>query len=61
MNPIRMLGTGLLKVENVSKTSKAKTLKENNSRRAKKAASVEVFLREILGTHLIQMQIEKKY
>lgn len=51
-----MLGTGLIKKEKkliVNKISKS----ERDSRRIRKKVSVEVFLREILGTHLI----EKKF
>lgn len=49
-----MLGTGLIKKEKkMNKISKS----ERDSRRIRKKVSVEVFLREILGTHLI----EKKF
>lgn len=51
-----MLGNGLLKKEKKlvgSKIGKS----EKDSRRLRKKVSVEVFLREILGTHLI----EKKF
>lgn len=51
-----MLGNGLIKKEKKntgSKTEKA----EKNARRLRKKVSVEIFLREILGTHLI----EKKF
>lgn len=51
-----MLGNGLLKKEKKLVGSKmAKS--EKDSRRLRKKVSVEVFLREILGTHLI----EKKF
>lgn len=51
-----MLGNGLLKKE--KKMPGAKMAKsEKDSRRIRKKVSVEVFLREILGTHLI----EKKF
>lgn len=51
-----MLGNGLLKKE--KKLAGSKMVKsEKDSRRLRKKVSVEVFLREILGTHLI----EKKY
>lgn len=51
-----MLGNGLIKKE--KKLIGAKMSKsEKDSRRIRKKVSVEVFLREILGTHLI----EKKF
>ncbi len=59
MHPLRLLGTGLLKKEKYSKTDKVKSVREKSMRSAKKAASVEIFLREILGTRLIQ--IDKKF
>lgn len=51
-----LLGNGLLKKE--KKLAGAKVAKsEKDSRKLRKKVSVEVFLREILGTHLI----EKKF
>lgn len=51
-----MLGNGLIKKEKrVAGTKVSKS--EKDSRRIRKKVSVEVFLREILGTHLI----EKKF
>ncbi len=59
MNTIAfMLGNGLLKKEKKS-SEQVKTKVEKTPRRSKKDVSVEAFLREILGTHLIQL--EKKY
>lgn len=59
MNTIAgMLGNGLLKKEKKTKTE-SRTKSDKNSRRTKRDVSVEMFLREILGTRLIQ--IEKKY
>lgn len=55
---VGMLGNGLLKKEKKMKAS-SKTRTEKNPRRSRKDLSVELFLREILGTHLIQL--EKKY
>lgn len=59
MNALTLLGTGLLKKEKKVKAGIKLSRTEKNARRAKRAASVEMFLREILGTHLIQ--IEKKF
>lgn len=51
-----MLGNGLIKKEKkIIGTKMSKS--ERDSRRIRKKVSVEVFLREILGTHLI----EKKF
>lgn len=50
-----MLGKGLLKKEKSIGSKLGKVDKAN--RRLRKKVAVEVFLREILGTHLI----EKKY
>ena len=63
MNTLTLLGTGLLKKDKkikgqMSSEEKLSRAKEN-ARRLKRSASVELFLREILGTHLIQ--IEKKF
>ena len=51
-----MLGTGLIKKEKKLISNKI-SKSENDSRRIRKKVSVEVFFREILGTHLI----EKKF
>ncbi len=51
-----MLGTGLIKKEKKLISNKI-SKSEKDSRRIRKKVSVEVFLREILGTHLI----EKKF
>ena len=59
MNALSLLGTGLLKKDKKTKAEMKLSKAEKNLRRAKRAASVEIFLREILGTHLIQ--IEKKF
>lgn len=59
MNTIAvMLGTGLLKKEKKVKTD-TRTKSEKTTRRSRRDMSVEMFLREILGTRLIQL--EKKY
>ena len=59
MNTIAvMLGTGLLKKEKKVKTDTS-TKSEKTTRRSRRDMSVEMFLREILGTRLIQL--EKKY
>lgn len=59
MNTIfSMLGKSLIKKEKaVLDKSKEKSSTEKNSRRAKKKIIVEVFLREVLGTRLL----EKKF
>lgn len=59
MIALKLLGTGLLKKEKKQKTFLKVSKGEKNAQRAKRAASVESFLREILGTRLIQ--IEKKF
>ena len=51
-----MLGSGLIKKESREVGSKT-NITEKRSRRIRKKVSVENFLREILGTHLI----EKKF
>lgn len=51
-----MLGNGLIKKEKKNTGSKTERA-EKNARRLRKKVSVEIFLREILGTHLI----EKKF
>lgn len=59
MNTIAvMLGTGLIKKEKKIKIS-TKNKSERTSRRSRRDVSVEMFLREILGTRLIQL--EKKF
>ena len=59
MNTIAvMLGTGLLKKEKKVKTD-TRTKSEKTTCRSRRDMSVEMFLREILGTRLIQL--EKKY
>ncbi|AUN99156.1 hypothetical protein DOM21_05200 [Bacteriovorax stolpii] len=59
MNTIAvMLGTGLIKKEKKMKIS-TKSKRERTSRRSRRDVSVEMFLREILGTRLIQL--EKKF
>lgn len=59
MNTIAvMLGTGLIKKGRKIKTS-TKNKSEKTSRRSRRDVSVEMFLREILGTSLIQL--EKKF
>ena len=50
-----MLGNGLLKKEKTTGSKLGKV--DKASRKLRKKVSVEVFLREILGTHLI----EKKF
>lgn len=51
-----MLGNGLIQKEKKLTGSKIEKA-EKNARRLRKKVSVEIFLREILGTHLI----EKKF
>lgn len=51
-----MLGNGLIKKEKKLISNKI-SKSERDSRRIRKKVSVEIFLREILGTHLI----EKKF
>ena len=51
-----MLGNGLLKKENKMRKSKMSVC-EKESRRLRKKNSIEVFLRQTLGTRLI----EKKF
>lgn len=51
-----MLGNGLIKKDKKLISNKI-SKSEKDSRRIRKKVSVEVFLREILGTHLI----EKKF
>ena len=56
MNSLKfMLGTGLLKKEKKPK----ELMKTKSQKEVRRSKAVEIFLREILGTHLIQ--IEKKY
>lgn len=51
-----MLGNGLIKKEKkLIRTKMSKS--EKDSRRIRKKVSVEVFLREILGTHLIEKKV----
>ena len=59
MNMLKLLGTGLIKKEKKKKSEVKHSGEKKCTRRTKRAASVEMFLREILGTHLIQ--IEKKF
>lgn len=58
MNPLTLLGTGLIKNEKKQKVNVKLTKSQKVARDVKRATSVEIFLREVLGTHLIQ--IEKK-
>lgn len=54
-NVLTMLGTGLVKKER--RVLKLSSKKEKEGRMRRKKVSVELFLRDILGTHLI----EKKF
>ena len=58
MNPLTLLGRGLIKNEKKQKVNVKLTKSQKVARDVKRATSVEIFLREVLGTHLIQ--IEKK-
>lgn len=53
-----MLGNSLIKKEKKHK-SKRISESEKDSIRIRKKVSVEVFLREILGTHLIENKFKK--
>ncbi|MBC7714632.1 MAG: hypothetical protein H7177_14900 [Rhizobacter sp.] len=59
MNTLKLLGPGLLKKEKKVNSNTKIFRTKKNAQRLKRAASVELFLREILGTRLIQM--EKKF
>jgi hypothetical protein len=56
MNALTLLGTGLIKKEKKPKVGVKLTKSQKCAREIKRAASVETFLREVLGTHLIQME-----
>lgn len=56
MNALTLLGTGLIKKEKKQKVSAKLSKTQKSTREVKRAASVENFLREILGTRLIQME-----
>ncbi|MBC7430220.1 MAG: hypothetical protein H7336_16520 [Bacteriovorax sp.] len=60
MNTLRLLGTGLLKKERKRRSSNPSEEKKLNAKKNaqhfKRAVSVELFLREILGTRLLQRE-----
>lgn len=55
-NLASMLGTGLLRKEQKIKSMVKNSKNRKRPRRSKRDESVEIFLREILGTGLVQLE-----